>query len=319
MTKQYALAIHGGAGTILREMLTPTLEKQYKDALTLGLQKGQDILKRGGTAVEAVAAAVVVAEDCPLFNAGRGAVFSYEGKHELEASIMCGKTLEAGAVANVRTVKNPVLLSKKILENPDFVYLSGDGADKYAALNGLELVDQKYFYTEERYRQWQEVRDTNRAFLDHNVHIKNAEAKAGDYKFGTAGAVALDQYGNIAAATSTGGLTNKKYGRLGDSSVIGSGTYANNNSCAVSCTGYGEFFLRSVVAYDIAALVEYKGLSLKEATNKVVKDKLVKMGGEGGIIAIDTQGNIELCFNSEGMYRGYVRSTDGKPNVFIYE
>ncbi len=318
---KYALAIHGGAGTILRSALNPEVEAKYKTALYTALEIGHTILKNGGTALDAVEEVIKSLEDCPLFNAAKGAVFSADGTNEMESSIMCGKTLNAGASCGVKRVKNPIALSRKILDNDAFVYLSGEGAERYAKLCGLEFVDPSYFYTEDRYKQWIAVRDSQKAMLDHDGEAAYVRAKTqkADSKFGTVGAVALDMQGNIAAGTSTGGLTNKRFGRMGDSSVIGSGSYANNNTCAVSCTGYGEYFLRSVVAYDISCLIEYKGLSLKEACNYVVKQKLVKLGGEGGIIALDAQGNIELCFNSEGMYRGQVSSDDDIIKVAIYE
>jgi len=325
----YTLAIHGGAGTILRSDLSAEVEKNYSNALRAALVAGQAVLEKGGQALDAVVAAVAVLEDSPLFNAAKGAVFSNEGRHELEASLMCGKTMNAGAAAGVSNVKNPIKLSEKILWKDEFVYLSGKGAERFALQNGLEIVDQSYFFTQARYDQWQEARKSDKILLDHdgshhqlvqeNRGLVYEEIALHERKFGTVGAVAKDMYGNLAAGTSTGGLTNKKFGRLGDSSVIGIGTYANNNTCAVSCTGYGEYFLRAVVAYDISCLMEYKGMSLKEACNYVVKDKLVKFGGEGGVIAVDTLGNAELCFNSEGMYRGSLSSENPKPMVAIYE
>ncbi|MEH0152531.1 isoaspartyl peptidase/L-asparaginase [Limibacter armeniacum] len=326
--KKYALAIHGGAGTILPSMMTPALEMAYNEALEKALKAGQVILQNEGSALEAVEAAVKVMEDSPLFNAGRGAVFSNEGTNEMEASIMCGKHRIAGAIAEVKSVKNPISLAKKVLEDDRFVFLNGKGAERYAdQFDELKKVSPDYFYTEERYNQWQAVKNEDRALLDHDgasnlQHedpiIQNQDAKGGDYKFGTVGAVALDMEGNLAAATSTGGLTNKKFGRLGDSALIGCGTYADNHSCAVSCTGYGEHFIQNTVARDISARMEFGGMSLKEAANKVVMDQLVKCNGEGGIIAIDKDGNIELVFNSEGMYRGKVCSDQELPMVAIY-
>ncbi|TAD98227.1 MAG: isoaspartyl peptidase/L-asparaginase [Bacteroidetes bacterium] len=316
---KYTLAIHGGAGTITRTMLTQEVENDYKNALNLALIAGNDILKKGGIAADAVEAAVKVMEDSPLFNAGKGAVYSSEGTHEMECSIMCGKTLQAGAVAGIKLIKNPIALARKVLYDENFVYISGEGAEKYAQKYKLEFVENSYFDTPHRYEQWQAVKDTDLVLLDHDADNLVNDGKGGDYKFGTAGAVAMDSYGNLAAATSTGGLTNKKFGRLGDSSMIGGGTYANNKTCAISCTGYGEYFIRSVVAHDISCLMEYKGLSLKQACEYVVKDKLVKIGGEGGLCAVDSLGNIELCFNSEGMYRGQISSDDMKFHVAIYE
>lgn len=304
----YALAIHGGAGTILKSKMTPAREQAYEKALRDALRAGQQVLQNGGTALQATEAAVISLEDCPLFNAGRGAVYTAEGTHEMEASVMCGKTLAAGAVAAVKGVRNPVQLAGKVLEDEDFVFLAGSGAESYAKQHALRFEEPDYFHSEQRYQQWQSLKNTDQVILDHSD----------ERKFGTVGAVALDLEGNLASATSTGGLTNKKWGRIGDSPVIGSGTYANNQTCAVSCTGYGEYFLRAVVAYDVSCLMEYRGLSLQDACNTVVKDKLVKMGGEGGLIAVDRSGNCELSFNSEGMYRGQVSSENPVGKVAIY-
>lgn len=296
----YALAIHGGAGTILKEKMTSIMEKRYQQALSEALEAGSLILRTGGSALDAVEKAVTTMEDNPLFNAGKGAVFSHTGKHEMEASIMCGKRLQTGAVAAVKNIRNPIQLSRKIMEESPFAYLVGQGAEEFASSQKLRFEEDDYFFTQLRYDQWQATKTGDSAILDHDA----------EKKFGTVGAVALDTKGDLAAATSTGGLTNKKYGRIGDSSVIGSGTYANNHTCAISCTGYGEFFLRAVVAYDISCLMEYKGLSLKEASDFVVQEKLRAMNGEGGIIGVDSKGNIVLNFNSEGMYRGYINSED---------
>jgi beta-aspartyl-peptidase (threonine type) len=305
----FTLAIHGGAGTIPKNSLTPEREKAYLDGLNIALTAGEGILKAGGTALDAVTAAVVSLEDCPLFNAGCGAVFTHTGQHELDASIMRGDNLMAGAVAGVQGVKNPVLLARSIMEKSEHVMLSGSGAATFARTQDLEFREEQYFYNELRYQQWQQALKEDAIFLDHTV----TEEK----KFGTVGAVALDTHGNLAAATSTGGMTNKKFNRIGDTPVIGAGTYANNKTSAISCTGHGEFFLRAVVAYDISCLMEYAGMSLKQACEKVVMDKLVKLGGEGGLVAIDTAGNIELSFNSEGMYRGFLKS-GGERGVMIY-
>lgn len=302
-----SIAVHGGAGTILRSSMTSELQQQYENALQDALDKGYAILANGGTSLDAVTAAVVSLEDFPLFNAGRGAVFNNIGGHEMDASIMWGKTLEAGAVCGVSQVKNPVKLAKSVMQHSEHVVLCGKGAEQFARMQNLEFEDAAYFYVAQRYEQWQEALKEDAVRLDHS-----------DKKFGTVGAVALDKNGNLAAATSTGGMTNKKYGRVGDTSIIGAGTYANNDTCAVSCTGHGELFIRSVVAYDISCLMEYKGLSLKEACDVVVYDKLVKIGGEGGLIAIDKHGNIEMPFNSEGMYRG-CKSNDGRNEVRIYK
>jgi beta-aspartyl-peptidase (threonine type) len=306
MTAKFSIAIHGGAGTILRSSMTPELQQQYELGLQNALDKGYDILSNGGSSLDAVEAAVASLEDFPLFNAGRGAVFNNVGGHEMDACIMYGKNLEAGAVCGVSNIKNPVRLARAIMERSEHVLLSGKGAEQFAKKSGIDFEDAAYFYTEQRYKQWQEAMKEDRVQLDHS-----------DKKFGTVGAVAIDVEGNLAAATSTGGMTNKKFGRIGDSPVPGSGTYANNNTCAISCTGHGELFLRSVVAHDISCLIEYRGLSLKEACDIVVYDKLVKIGGEGGLVAIDRNGHIEMPFNSEGMYRGY-KASNGINEVLIY-
>jgi beta-aspartyl-peptidase (threonine type) len=298
----YALAIHGGAGTILKSLMTPEKEAQYKAGLKEALEAGEKILKANGSALDAVEAAVRSLENNPLFNAGKGAVFTSDGKNELDASIMRGDTLEAGAVAGVKNVKNPISLARAVMEKSEHVLMCGDGAEKFAKSINTEFADDSYFFVQTRFDQLQEAKKTDGVFLDHTGESNTDNKK----KFGTVGAVALDKNGTIAAATSTGGMTNKKFGRAGDSPIIGAGTYANNKTCAISCTGHGEFFIRSVVAYDISCLMEYKGLSLKEACDEVVMKKLVKIGGEGGLVAIDAMGNIELPFNSEGMYRGWV-------------
>jgi len=290
----YSIAIHGGAGTITPSSMTPELEVKYKDALHRATEIGAKILENGGDALDAVQKTVESLEDTPLFNAGKGSVFTKHGKHEMDAAIMCGKTLEAGAVAGVYNIRNPINLARAILQYSDHVFMSGYGAEEFARKQNLAFAPDEYFFDMLRYKQWSEVRDSDVFMLDHT---------AGDEKFGTVGAVALDQHGNLAAATSTGGMTNKNYNRIGDTPVIGSGTYANNYTCAISCTGHGEYFLRAVVAYDVSCLMEYKGYSLQEACDKVVMDKLVRLGGEGGLVAVDTQGNIAMPFNSEGMYR----------------
>lgn len=300
------LAIHGGAGTILRSSMTAELQQQYEQGLQDALQAGYSVLQGGGSAVDAVQAAVVSLEDFPLFNAGRGSVFNNAGGHEMDASIMDGSNIDAGAVSGIRNVKNPVLLARTIMDKSEHVLLCGQGAEQFAKQQGLQFEDDAYFYVQHRYEQWQQALKEDSISLDHN-----------DKKFGTVGAVALDTNGNLAAATSTGGMTNKKFGRMGDSPIIGAGTYANNNTCAISCTGHGELFIRSVVAYDISCLMEYKGLSLREACDVVVHDKLVKIQGEGGLVALDKHGNIELPFNSEGMYRGYATGDERK--VMIYK
>jgi beta-aspartyl-peptidase (threonine type) len=259
---------------------------------------GDQILKDKGLAIDAVEAVVKQLEDNPLFNAGRGSVFTHEGRNEMDASIMEGKTLMAGAISGVYNVKNPITLARTVMESSEHVFLSGGGAVDFAKKMGIPLESDDYFFVQYRYDQLQKARENDEIILDHTVVKNNNERK-----FGTVGAVALDAYGNLAAATSTGGMTNKQHGRIGDSPIIGAGTYANNKTCAVSCTGHGEYFMRSVVAYDISCLMEYKGLSLKEACHFVIHEKLVKLGGEGGLVAVDHEGNIEMPFNTEGMYR----------------
>jgi beta-aspartyl-peptidase (threonine type) len=309
---KHAMAIHGGAGTILRSLMTPEKEAQYKKGMEQALLAGNKILNAGGLSLDAVEAAVMTLENFPLFNAGKGAVFTNKGIHEMDAAIMEGKNLEAGAVSGISNVQNPVHLAKIIMQKSGHVFLQGSSAELFAKTLNLPFQNNDYFYTEERFNQWLIVKDSDTYQLDHTV------LETGEKKFGTVGAVALDVHGNLAAATSTGGMTNKRFGRVGDSPIIGAGTYANNNTCAISCTGHGEFFMRAVVAYDISCLMEYKGYSLQQACNYVVKDKLVKMGGEGGLIGMDAIGNIELCFNSEGMYRGFLRQNEAA-FIAIYE
>lgn len=313
----FTLAIHGGAGTILPSMLTPELEQHYRRGLQEALNAGYQVLEQQGTAMDAVIAAVSSLEDCELFNAGRGSVFTNKGIHEMDASLMLGQDLRAGAVAGVTQIKNPILLCKDILLHSNHVLLAGEGAKEFALSRGYELMPEDYFFNQYRYDQWIEIKDSEFYQLDHKedkLHSKDKD----DRKFGTVGAAALDRFGNLAAATSTGGMTNKRFGRVGDSPILGSGTYANNKTCAISCTGHGEYFLRAVVAYDVSCLMEYKGYSLQEACDIVVKDKLVQFGGEGGLIAVDTLGNYSLCFNSEGMYRG-IRTSAGMNEVAIYQ
>lgn len=293
--KKYAIAIHGGAGTILRSSMTPEKEKDYKQALHDAITAGEQVLKQGGISLDAVEAAIRSLEDNPLFNAGRGSVFTHDGKNEMDASIMNGADLMAGAVSGLHNIKNPVSLAKAVMQQTEHVFLAGEGAIDFAKKINAEFMPDDYFFVQMRYDQLQEALKTDSIVLDHT--------ETNEKKFGTVGAVAIDAHGNLAAGTSTGGMTNKKHGRIGDTPMIGAGTYANNNTCAVSCTGHGEFFIRSVVAYDVSCLMEYKGLSLQEACDMVVKQKLVKIGGEGGLIAIDKNGNIELPYNSEGMYR----------------
>ncbi|MGI8584454.1 MAG: isoaspartyl peptidase/L-asparaginase family protein [Chitinophagaceae bacterium] len=313
--KKYSLAIHGGAGTILKEDMTPELEEKYRQGLQMALDAGFSVLENGGTAVTAVKAAVVHLEDDPLFNAGRGAVFTKKGINELDAAIMDGKTLEAGAIANVRNVRNPVELAEQVMMYSGHVFLSGKGANDFAIKQGIKLEPDEYFYTQLRYDQWREIRDSDLYTLDHKSDKLIGAVK--EKKFGTVGAVACDKDGNIAAATSTGGMTNKQYGRIGDSPLIGIGTYANNKTCAISCTGHGEPFIRAGVAYDVSCLMEYKKMSLEEACEEVVLEKLVMMDGEGGLIGMDADGNAALVFNCAGMYRE-VKSNDGVNFIAIY-
>ena len=312
------LVIHGGAGTITRENMTPEKEKAYREKLNEALQKGYEVLKKGGTSLDAVEATVKVMEDSPLFNAGKGAVFTNEGKNEMDAAIMDGKTLKAGAIASVTTIKNPITAARAVMEKSEHVMMIGSGAEKFAKMKGIELVDPSYFYTETRFKQLQQIKDKEKTQLDHDGGTgSNENIFIEGKKFGTVGAVALDAYGNLAAATSTGGMTNKRYGRVGDAPIIGAGTYADNSSCAVSATGHGEYFIRAVVAHDIAALMKYKNYSVKKAADEVVMKKLVDFGGEGGVIALDKNGNYAMPFNSAGMYRGVIKN--GKAEVSIYK
>lgn len=304
--KKIALALHGGAGTILKSAMSPEKEAAYKNALSEALNIGYSLLEKGASSLDAVEQTVISLENCPLFNAGKGSVFTHNGTHEMDAAIMNGYDLKAGAVAGVNSVKNPVHLARMIMERSEHVLLSGEGANQFAKQLGLELETDEYFFNQFRYDQLQEIRSTDKFQLDHS-----------DKKFGTVGAVALDIDGNIAASTSTGGMTNKKYNRVGDSPIIGAGTYANNKTCAISCTGHGEFFIRAVVAYDISCLIEYKGLSLEDACEFVVNDKLKKFGGEGGLVAVNRSGECILSFNSEGMYRAW-KNSDSIGGVEIY-
>lgn len=317
--QRYAMVIHGGAGTILRSQMTPEKEKAYTAALQKALQAGYAILKKGGSSVDAVEAAVRVMEDSPLFNAGKGAVFTADGKNELDAAIMDGRTLSAGAVAGVTVIRNPVTAARAVMERSKHVMLIGKGAEQFAKEAGLEIVDPSYFYTEERWRALQRAKalDSTATQLDHADTTKKGAVNR-DHKFGTVGAVARDKQGNLAAATSTGGMTNKKFGRVGDAPVIGAGTYANNETCAISCTGWGEYFIRLSVAKTVSDLIEYKGLTLKAAADELIMKKVPALGGDGGLIAIDKEGNIAMPFNTAGMYRGTV-TEDGKVEIRIYK
>ena len=318
---RYAIAIHGGAGTILRSAMTPDLEASYKSALQTAMDAGYDCLAAGGTSIEAVKAAVISLEDCILFNAGRGAVFAKDGSQEMDASIMDGASRMAGAVSAVRNIRNPIELAYTVMTQSQHVMLSGKGAQDFAKLHGLKTEPDEYFYSDFRHQQWKQLQDSDDTALDHSVTVGDNSSINGvseGKKFGTVGAVAVDQFGNIAAATSTGGMTNKQWGRVGDSPIIGAGTYANNKTCAISCTGHGEPFIRAVTAYDVSCMMEYKGLSLQEAMHVVVHNKLLKLDGEGGMVGVDAQGNTAMVFNSEGMYRGR-RDSNGLNETLIYK
>jgi L-asparaginase / beta-aspartyl-peptidase len=296
--QSWAIVIHGGAGSMSRDKISPELDADYRKALSEALETGKKILADGGSALDAVEMTIRRLEDNPLFNAGKGAVFTHDGKNELDAAIMDGSNLAAGSVACVTDIRNPISAARKVMTNSGHVMLTGAGASQFAREQGLEIVPPSYFFTDRRFNELQEI-------------IKKE-------KNGTVGCCALDKSGNLAAGTSTGGMVNKKYNRVGDAPIIGAGTYANNNTCAVSATGHGEYFIRWTVAHDISALVEYKGLSLKEASELVVNDKLVRAGGSGGVISVDKTGNISMPFNSGGMLRGFATS-DGKTGVFIYK
>ena len=317
-----AIAIHGGAGTIARRDLTPTDEKRYRAALTAAVRAAQEILEQGGRALDAVTAAVVELEDCPLFNAGYGAVFTRDGTHELDAAIMDGRTLATGAIACARRIRNPIRAARAVMERSEYAFLAGEGADAFALEQGLACVQNAYFSTEARHAQWQLVRAGGGMALDHDAQGRLAAATAAsnesEHDFGTVGAVAIDRDGSLAAATSTGGMTNKRPGRVGDTPLIGAGCYANNRTVAVSSTGTGEAFIRAVAAHDISARFEYAGAGLAEACRQVVMEKLPPLGGRGGVVAVDKFGNIALPFNTEGMYRGYARGSE-EPVTAIHE
>ena len=303
---KWVLVIHGGAGGPGKGSMSPGKKKEYTTGLEEALKAGSEVLMKGGSSLDAVETAIRIMEDSPLFNAGKGAVFTREGKNEMDASVMDGKTLKAGAVAGVTTIKNPVSAARKVMENSPHVMLIGEGAEIFAKNQGLEIMDPSYFYTKERWDQYLKAKKAD--------SLANAEESR---KHGTVGAVALDMNGNLAAGTSTGGMTYKMHGRIGDSPIIGAGTYANNNTCAVSATGHGEYFIRNVVAYDISALMQYKGWTLKHAAEYVIMDKLRSQGAEGGVIALDKDGNISMPFNTNAMFRGYVNSS-GRKEVAIY-
>jgi len=305
---EFGIVIHGGAGIILKEKMTPELEAGFHAGLTDSLDSGYEILKSGGSSLDAVHRAVNVMEENPLFNTGRGSVFTYDGGHAMDAAIMDGKTLKAGAVAGVQHIKFPITLARLVMEKTPHLLLAGAGAEEFAQAHGMELAPDEYFHTRRRWEQ-----------------LLEAKAKAGETEFpkepkslGTVGAVALDKAGNLAAATSTGGMSNSRYGRIGDSPIIGAGTYANNLTCAVSTTGHGEYFMRALTAYDLSALMEYRGMSLSEAADDVIFKKLASLGGTGGLVAIDRQGNFVMPFNTPGMYRGHYLAA-GKPETTIYK
>lgn len=319
-SSKYVLVIHGGAGTILRKNMTPEKEQLYRQGLQQALDAGNKILANGGTALDAVEAVVRILEDNPLFNAGKGAVFTNEGKNELDAAIMDGKTLKAGAVASVTHIRNPVSTARKVMEHSEHVMLIGEGAEKFAKQNGAEMVDPSYFFTQERWDALQQAKLADSL----KTHTDSASKKAvrqlnnPDNKYGTVGAVALDKYGNLAAATSTGGMTNKRFGRVGDAPIIGAGTYASNNTCAISGTGWGEFFIRLVMAKSVSDRMELAHQSLDEAAREMILKQLPALGGDGGLIGVDRNGNITMPFCTEGMYRGYVK-WNGETAVKIYK
>jgi len=310
MKNNFSIAIHGGAGTLVKGLMTSELESKYKDALTEALEAGYNVLHNGESALTAVEVAVKSLEDTPLFNAGKGSVFTHKGTHEMDAAIMDGGNLKGGAVTLITGIKNPISLAKDVMEKSEHVFLAGEGAMQFARNHGYDVLPPDYFYDEVRYQQWQGIKDSDTFQLDHSVKK--------DGKFGTVGAVACDSYGNVAAATSTGGMTNKKWGRVGDSPMLGAGTYANNKTCAVSCTGSGEYFIRGVVAYDVSCLMEYKGMSLVEAASEVIQNRISQLGGDGGLIAVDSKGNIAMPFNTEGMYRAF-KTSKGKNGLAIYK
>lgn len=317
-TNEFAIVIHGGAGTILKKNMTPEKEKLYKETLAEAIKTGHEILKNGGTSLEAVEKTIHVMENSPIFNAGKGAVFTHDETNELDASIMDGKTLNAGAIAGVTDIKNPISAAKLVMTNSEHVMLSGTGASEFAKEQGLEIVDPSYFYTEGRFKSLQRIKEKEKTELDHDGKTAFYDPMIKDSKFGTVGCVALDKHGNIVAGTSTGGMTNKRWNRIGDAPIIGSGTYANNETCGVSSTGWGEYFIRAQVAHDISALIDYKGLSLKEATTEVIQNKLTKLGGTGGVVALDKNGNMVFEFNTAGMYRASM-DDDGNLVVQIYK
>jgi len=312
----FGIVIHGGAGTILKKNMSDSLETAYKEKLKEAITTGHNILKNGGTSLEAVTATINIMEDSPLFNSGKGAVFTHDETNELDASIMDGATLNAGAVAGVKHIKNPINLALEVMVNSPHVLLAGSGAEAFAREQGFEMMDPFYFYTEKRYQSLLRVKE--REMREQYKSVSFEDPYINDSKFGTVGCVALDKNGNLAAGTSTGGMTNKRWKRIGDSPIIGAGTYANNATCAVSSTGWGEYFIRAMVAYDISAMMEYKGISLQEAAQEVIQNKVPALGGDGGIVAIDKHGNIAMEFNTAGMYRAHMNAK-GELIVKIYK
>jgi len=314
--ENFGIVIHGGAGTILKENMSDSLEAAYKAKLKEAISIGYEILKNGGTSLEAVTNTINIMEDSPLFNAGKGAVFTHDGSNELDASIMDGATLNAGAIAGVKHIKNPINLAQDVMQKSEHVMLYGPGAEEFAKDLGYVMMDTTYFYTKNRYESLQKVLQKEKSKSEKKVSFEDSYIK--NSKFGTVGCAALDKHGNLAAGTSTGGMTNKRWNRIGDAPIIGAGTYANNATCAVSSTGWGEYFIRSVVAYDISALMEYKGLTLQEAATEVIQKKIPTMGGDGGIVAIDKDGNVAMEFNTAGMYRATMNS-EGELIIKIYK
>ena len=325
--QDFAIAIHGGAGTILKKNMSDSLEQAYLNVLSQAALAGHQILKNGGSSLDAVQASINLMEDSPLFNAGKGAVFTNDGHNELDASIMDGASLNAGAIAGVKQVKNPIDLARLVMDHSEHVFMYGEGAEAFACEQGMDLIDQSYFFTQRRYDHLIQIQQAQEASASNSPNARGPispnqspfyDPILKNAKFGTVGCVALDQFGNLAAGTSTGGMTNKRFGRIGDAPVIGAGTYANNQSCAVSATGWGEYFIRGVVAHDIAAMMEYGGYTLEQAASQVIDKKIPKMGGDGGIIAMDHDGRISMKFNTPGMYRAQI-DTKGKLKVGIYK
>jgi len=312
----FGIVIHGGAGTILRKNMTPEKEAEYRAVLAEAIQVGHAILKAGGSSKEAVEKTIHVMEDSPLFNAGKGAVLTADASIELDASFMDGATLDAGAISGVKTVKHPISAAIKVMEDSPHVMLSGAGADRFAAEQGLEIVDPEYFFTERRVNALKRVQEAQKTQKTSSTPTEKEFLK--QQRYGTVGCVALDLSGNLAAGTSTGGMTNKNWNRIGDAPIIGAGTYANNATCAISATGWGEFFIRSVVAHDISALMEYKGMPIQEAAYEVIHNKVAKLGGDGGVVGIDGKGNVMMEMNTPGMYRAHMDSK-GKLTVKIYK